>query len=202
MRAITTVLWIFPCIIFLKVSSQAISPITLINGIANLVVFAHNEFNDAEIDQNLGDLARNINNLKASVESASSSSIPSDSEFKTVASSFMTAVNTYTTTGQCTYSASGTYSSCPSNSLFPCAAATCMNADIVAIGSVCSKRRKREASLPDFSFIGGTHNWLPQWKYNARNQNLTHYSSTSNVKNSIRNRHHHSKIPISQYSYS
>merc|ERR1719361_3159692 len=142
MRAKTTFLWIFPCIIFLKVSSQAISPITLINGVANLVVFAHNEFNDAEIDQNLGDLARNINNLKSNVESAASSSIPSDAEFKSVASSFMTAVNKYTTTGQCTYSASGTYSSCPSNTLFPCAAATCMNADIVAIGSVCSKRRK------------------------------------------------------------
>ena len=70
------------------------------------------------------------------------------------ASSFMTAVNKYTTTGQCTYSASGTYSSCPSNTLFPCAAATCMNADIVAIGSICSKRRKREALLPDFSFKG------------------------------------------------
>ena len=52
-----------------------------------------------------------------------------------------------------------------------------------------------------YTFLG-TNNWLPQWKYNARNQNLTHYSSTSNVKNSIRNRHHHSKIPISQYSYS
>merc|ERR1719361_452755 len=142
MRAITTILWIFPCIYFLQVSSQVISPITLINGIANLVVFAHNENNDAEIDQNLEDLTRKINALRASVESASSSSIPSDSEFKTVASSFMTAVNTYTTSGQCTYSASGTYSSCPSNSLFPCAAATCMNADIVAIGSVCSKRRK------------------------------------------------------------
>ena len=66
----------------------------------------------------------------------------------------MTAVNKYTTSGQCTYSASGTYSSCPSNTLFPCAAATCMNADIVAIGSICSKRRKREALLPDFSFQG------------------------------------------------
>jgi len=190
--------------------SQAISPITLINGIANLVVFAHNEFNDAEIDQNLGDLARNINNLKSNVETAASSSIPSDSEFKSVASSFMTAVNKYTTTGQCTYSASGTYSSCPSNTLFPCAAATCMNADIVAIGSICSKRRKREALLPDFSFKGA-NNWLvdhfslpQQWKYNSRNQNLTHHhSSTYNVKNSIRNRHyhHHSESSLKKQSH-
>ena len=65
---------------------KVISPITLINGIANLVVFAHNENNDAEIDQNLEDLTRKINDLSASVESASSSSIPSDSEFKTVVS--------------------------------------------------------------------------------------------------------------------
>ena len=70
------------------------------------------------------------------------------------ASTFMTAVNAYTTSGQCTYSASGTYSSCPSNALFPCQAYTCMNADIVAIGSVCSKRRKREALLPDLSLKG------------------------------------------------
>merc|ERR550532_1323167 len=104
MRAITTILWIFPCIIFLKVSSQAISPITLINGIGNLVVFAHNEYNDAEIDQNLGNLERSINDLKANVESTASTSISSDSEFKTVASTFMTAVNAYTTSGQCTYS--------------------------------------------------------------------------------------------------
>ena len=150
----------------------------------------------------------------------------------------MTAVNKYTTSGQCTYSASGTYSSCPSNTAFPCAAYTCMNADIVAIGSICSKRRKREALLPDFSFKGnkylvipflvysiiyswkvmfyifflGANNWLvnhfslpQQWKYNSRNQNLTHHhhSSTYNVKNSIRNRHyhHHSESSLKKQSH-
>ena len=57
----------------------------------------------------------------------------------------------------------------------------------------------------------GANNWLvdhfslpQQWKYNSRNQNLTHHhSSTYNVKNSIRNRHyhHHSESSLKKQSH-
>ena len=57
----------------------------------------------------------------------------------------------------------------------------------------------------------GANNWLvdhfslpQQWKYNSRNQNLTHHhSSTYHVKNSIRNRyyHHHSESSLKRQSH-